>query len=110
MVAANFSGISEDLSTTHANYINFTAQQSFAGDTAVGAFTAAMGAAEITVHGAGDYIFSLYDTATSEAVLGIVQTAGTTIVAADPIAVIGLIHMSSADYTAGLASHTHFVA
>jgi hypothetical protein len=112
--AANFSGVNEDLSTTHANYINFTQQQSFAGDTAVTAFNAAMGGAAITVSNPGaltqDYIFSLYDTATSEAVLGIVQTTTTTIAAGDPIAVIGLIHMSSADYTAGLANHTHFVA
>ena len=114
--ASNFTGASQVLTGTHANFIDFITPGNFTGDTAQSAFDSAIGANTITANAAPahPYLFSLYDTATSQAVLGTVTAgAGGVIAATDTVNVVGLLHMSQADYTAAngatFASHLHFV-
>jgi hypothetical protein len=112
--ASNFTGVSQVLTGQHINFIDFANPANFAGDTPQAAFNTAIGANTIAVAAtATPYLFSLYDTATSQAILGTVTETGGTIATGDTVNVVGLLHMSAADYTAAngatFASHVHFV-
>ena len=113
---SNFTGASQVLTGPgqHFNFIDFATPANFAGDTPQSAFNAAIGANTIGVAAAANpFLFSLYDTATSQAILGTVTETGGTIATGDAVNVVGLLHMSQTDYTANggatFASHVHFV-
>ena len=52
----------------------------------------------IVVSGSHAFLPSFYDTTTSEAVIEAVHSVGGLITGADHVNVVGLVHMSAADY------------
>jgi hypothetical protein len=113
--ALNFTtGTSVIATTVHNNLINITTPITSApGESVDLGFATAIGAAAangITVAaGVADVLTSFYDTTTSEAVLVAAAPVAGHIGNTSPIAVVGLIHESAADY-AHIASNVHFVA
>ena len=69
------------------------------GSTVQGAFAEAMGLlGSIVVSGSHEFLASFYDSNTSQAVVETVHSVGGLIVGGDHVSVVGLIHMSAADY------------
>ena len=54
----------------------------------------------IVVSGSHEFLASFYDTTTSQAVVETVHSVGGLITGADHVSVVGLVHMSAADYAA----------
>ena len=92
--------IGADALTEAFNYIKIdTAITAPAASTVQAAFAEAMGPlGDILVSGAHARLLSFYDTTTHEAVLVAVNSGAGLITGADHVNVVGLIHMTAADY------------
>jgi len=106
-----------DATTQHANYIDIvTPVNTTAGETAQTAFNTAMGTlGAISVNGLHQFLVSYYDVQDSEAVFGTATSAFSlipfhdAITAGDAVHVVGLVHMTEAQYAtfgAGNLIHT----
>jgi hypothetical protein len=94
---------------TPDNWIKIDTPISGAG-TAKAGFNDAMGAGHITVAAAAQsYLLSYYDLTDSQAVFVTADVARTTINAGNSVSVIGVVHMSQADYAALGSGSLHFV-
>ena len=102
-----------DASALADNWIKIDTPTSGAGQTAREGFTSAMGGGSITVATPGaSYILSYYDLTDSQAVFVTANTIASTIDGSfgnTSVSVIGVIHMSQADYAALTAANLHFV-
>jgi len=102
-----------DASALADNWIKIDTPTSEAGQTAREGFTSAMGGGSITVATPGaSYILSYYDLADSQAVFVTANTIASTIDGSfknTSVSVIGVIHMSQADYAALTAANLTFL-
>ena len=98
-------------SAVHDNWIKIDTPAVTTGATALQGFDTAIGAGMITMGGPASaaYLASFYDTTHSQAVFVTVDSTANVInnLVAD-VSVVGLIHMSAADYGALSASSLHF--
>jgi hypothetical protein len=105
-----YTGTSINASALPDNWIKIDPPTSGAGQTAAEGLASAIGGGTITVAASHPYLVSYYDLTDSQAVFETIHTAGTTITAATAtnanVNVIGLAHMSQADYAA--FSNLHF--
>ena len=91
------------------DYIKIDTPTSGAGQTAQQGFNSAMGLlGSINVVGSHEYLVSYYDLQDSQAVFETVHSGATLITAGDHVSVVGLLHMSQADYASLSASNLHF--
>jgi len=98
---------------TGTDLIKLTTAVDTTGLTLQAAFNAAIGTATVTGLGAGtEVFFSLYDSANSRMVVGLVDTASgtnTVVESADTVSLVGSINMTAADYANFSANNLAFV-